>query len=81
MFELDSRPYGIQKPEYRSYCIIQAPNKKFGIINKANGAVIVDCLFDDIQWLDDLQMIRFYSNRKSAICKIHDLENIAFSIP
>ncbi len=81
MLELDARPHGIKYPEYKNYYIIHDANGKFGIVNNATRSTIVKCMFDDIEWLDDIQMVMFYSNHMNAICKICELENTAFSLP
>ena len=81
MFELDTRPWGIRYPDYKNYHIIKGANDKFGVIDRNTQLTIMDCLFDDIVWIEELQMVKFYSNHKEAICKISELDKIVVSIP
>lgn len=48
---------------------------KYGITDD-KGNVVIDCVFDSIEWLPDEHLVKFCINNKYAICLITEIEKI-----
>lgn len=48
---------------------------KYGIVDK-NGNNVVECVFDNIEWLTDDNLVKFCLCGKYALCVISDIEEI-----
>ena len=53
---------------------IATENDKYGIIDN-NGNIVVDYIFDYIEWHIEEELVEFRKNDKYAICHVSDLKN------
>ena len=61
--------------EFNHYEILINEYNKYGIID-STGNQIIDCVFDNIEWFPDDNLIKFRLNNMSAVCFITDIERI-----
>lgn len=48
---------------------------KYGITDK-KGNIVIDCVFDNIEWLSEENLVKFRINDKYALCVISNIEKI-----
>ncbi len=55
------------------YEIVIDENNKYGI-KDLTGELIIECVFDNIEWLEKEDLIKLCINGKYAICRSSDLK-------
>ena len=63
------------KMAFKGYEIIINEDQKYGI-KDSKGTLIIDCVFDDIEWLPSDNLVKFRIKNKYALCVIYDIEMI-----
>lgn len=71
MESIDNR----DKMVFMDYEIVINEDRKYGIID-STGKQIVDCVFDDIEWLRNENLTRFCLHGRYALYNITDLRNL-----
>lgn len=65
---------------HKDYRIIKDPlSKKWGIKNVKTDVIIIKCIFDDIKWLKEEDMIEFTLNDKHALSRVIDIYTLTKS--
>ncbi len=63
------------KMAFKGYEIIINEDQKYGIID-STGKQIVDCVFDNIEWLREENLTRFCLHGRYALYYIDDIRNL-----
>lgn len=58
---------------FMDYEIIMNEDGKYGIKDSA-GNLIIDCVFDNIEWIRDDNLVKFRTESRYALCLISDIE-------
>lgn len=67
-------PYDDPRYFYNDYRIIWK-DSKHGIINHKTNDIIVPCIYEDISWERDIQMVRVKFKGKYALCLISEIRS------
>ena len=59
---------------FQNYQIVITKGK-YGVVDK-NGNNVIECVFDNIEWLTDDNLVKFCLSGKYAVCIISDIEKI-----
>ena len=64
-----------QKPLTKGrYQIIRESNKEG--IKTIDGNIIIDCIFDDISWIPETDLVLFTLNGEKAICRVDEIPSL-----
>ena len=59
---------------FQDYRIV-ITNGKYGITD-IKGKPVIDCVFDNIEWISEENLVKFRINNKYALCVISNIEEI-----